>query len=208
MEGRASKPAPLIAICPPRLPSAMGRTTPDIDDQVRQFIQSQHMFFVATAPRDDRGLINLSPKGLDTFRILGPRLVGYADYTGSGVETIAHIRENGRLTIMFCAFDGRANILRLYGRGRVVERADADFAGLAATFDVREGVRAIVLLDVTRVSDSCGFGVPLYEFRGQRDQLPAWASKKGEQGLIEYQAKKNTTSLDGLPGLKSFAPPR
>jgi hypothetical protein len=182
----------------------MGRTANEIDTPAREFIEAQHMFFVATAPT--RGHINLSPKGLDTFRILSPRQVAYADYTGSGVETIAHIRENGRLTIMFCAFEGRANILRLYGTGRVIEPADPDFPQLVPRFGAAPGVRAIIILDITRVSDSCGFGVPLFDFRGHRDQLQSWADKKGDAGLHEYRAKKNATSLDGLPGLKSFTP--
>jgi hypothetical protein len=182
----------------------MGRTLTEIDAATRDFIKAQHIFFVATAP--SRGHINLSPKGLDTFRILGPRQVAYADYTGSGVETIAHIRENGRLTIMFCAFEGRANILRLYGTGRAIEAGTDEFAALSPQFEAGEGVRAIIALDITRVSDSCGFGVPLYEYQGERDQLEAWACKKGESGLREYREKKNAVSLDGLPGLKSVAP--
>lgn len=181
----------------------MGHTTSEIDAPIREFIEAQHMFFVATAPVN--GHINLSPKGLDSFRILSPRQVAYADYTGSGVETIAHIRENGRLTIMFCAFEGRANILRLYGTGRVIEVGDPDFATMLPQFNVGAGVRAIIILDISRVMDSCGFGVPLYEYRGQRDQLTAWAEKKGEAGVREYRGKKNASSLDGLPGLKSAA---
>ncbi len=182
----------------------MGRTSPDIDDATRRFIQAQHMFFVATAPRN--GHVNLSPKGLDTFRVLGPRQVAYLDFTGSGVETIAHLRENGRLTIMFCSFDGSPNILRLYGQGRAVEPADPEFGALIARFPPAPGVRSIIVLDVDRVSDSCGFGVPLYEYRGERDQMKAWAEKKGEAGVREYQGKKNAASIDGLAGLRSVAP--
>jgi len=198
---------PLVELRPTRrVPSRMGRTSTEIDHATRQFIEAQHMFFVASAPT--KGHINLSPKGLDTFRILGPRQVAYADYTGSGVETISHLRENGRLTIMFCAFDGSPNILRLYGTGRAVEVGDPEFASLAPRFNAGPGVRAIIVLDVTRVMDSCGFGVPLYDYRGERDQLTAWSDKKGEAGVREYQAKKNASSLDGLPGLKSATPSR
>lgn len=179
----------------------MGRTLTTIDDATRRFIQSQHMFFVATAPAN--GHINLSPKGLDTFRVLGPNQVAYADFTGSGVETIAHLRENGRITIMFCAFDGGPNILRLYGKGRFVEPTDSEFKALAAQFNVNSLLRAIIVIDVSRVSDSCGFGVPLYDFKGHRNQMCEWVEKKGETGVREYQQRKNAHSLDGLPGLPS-----
>lgn len=179
-------------------------TRQEIDDAARTFIESQRMFFVASAPLTG-GHINLSPKGLDTFRILSPKTVAYFDFTGSGVETIAHIRENGRLTIMFCSFEGPPNILRLYGRGRFLEPSDAGFADLRPFFPEADGggVRAIILLDVARVSDSCGYGVPFYEFKGHRDQMGAWARKKGPEGLIDYQRNKNAQSLDGLAGLPS-----
>jgi hypothetical protein len=120
--------------------------------------------------------------------------------------TIAHIRENGRLTIMFCSFEGSPNILRLYGKGRVVEPHDPDFASLTSQFPETPGLRAIIVLDITRLSDSCGFGVPLYEFMGHRDQMAAWADKKGADGVREYQHKKNALSLDGLAGLRSVTP--
>ena len=179
----------------------MGKTYTELNDALRDFIAAQRIFFVATAPLAAEGRVNLSPKGLDCFRILGPRLVGYADYTGSGVETIAHVRENGRLTIMFCAFDGRPNIVRLYGRGRVVEPADAQFNTLVETFAPAAPLRSIILLDVEQVMDSCGFGVPLFNYVAERDQLTAWARTKGVEGVRAYQAEKNTRSLDGLPGL-------
>jgi hypothetical protein len=181
----------------------MGQAITEIGAAHREFIAAQRIFFVSTAPLSAEGHINLSPKGLDTFRVLGARLVGYLDYTGSGVETIAHVRENGRLTIMFCAFGGKSNILRLYGRGRIVEPADAEFGELVRQFTPGPGVRAVVLLEVSRVSDSCGFGVPLFEYKGERDEMAAWCVKKGAEGLREYRGKKNLSSLDGLPGLNS-----
>ncbi len=181
----------------------MGSTYPEIDQRVRAFIAEQRMFFVATAPLSGDGHVNLSPKGLDTLRVLGPRRVAYLDHNGSGVETIAHVRENGRLTIMFCAFEGKPNVLRLRGRGRVVEPVDAEFAVLIAEFPPGEHVRAIVTMDVDRIGFSCGFGVPLYEFKGDRAQLHEWSEKKGTDGLREYQRKHNAASIDGLAGLRS-----
>lgn len=182
----------------------MGREYAAIDEGLAQFIARQKVFFVGSAPGGPAGLVNVSPKGLDTFCVLGPRQVGYADFTGSGVETIAHVRENGRLTILFCAFEGPPKILRLYGRARVVEAGAAEFAELAAHFPAaarHAGVRAIILLDLTRIADSCGWGVPLMEYRGDREQLPAWAEKKGPSEVRNYQREHNAVSLDGLPGL-------
>ena len=180
----------------------MGNAHPEIDAALREFIAAQHVFFVATAPLSHDGRINLSPKGLDSFRILGPSMVGYIDYAGSGVETIAHLRENGRLTLMFCAFNGRPNILRLYGRGRVLEPQDADFSEHLSHFAPKAPPRAIILLNITRITDSCGFGVPLYDYQGERDQMILWAARKGADGLRAYQQEKNSRSIDGLPGLR------
>lgn len=182
----------------------MGQPRIEVDEAARQFIAKQRLFFVATAPAS--GHLNLSPKGLDSFRVLTPRQVAYADYTGSGVETIAHLRENGRITIMFCSFEGSPNILRLYGTGRAVEPADPEFPALAASVPTGPGLRAFIVVDVTRVTDSCGFGVPLYEYKGERDQLRGWAEKKGAAGVLDYQRKKNALSLDGLAGLRSVTP--
>lgn len=185
----------------------MAAARTEIDGGARAFIAAQRVFFVASAPLAADGRVNLSPKGLDTLRVLDSRRVAYMDYTGSGVETIAHVRENGRLTIMFCAFEGRANILRLQGRGRVVEpdgEDAAEFAALLPAFGVGEpptGVRAVIVLEVDRVADSCGYGVPRYRYEGERDELAKWNTKKGEAGLAEYRAKKNMVSIDGLPGL-------
>jgi len=179
----------------------MGKAYPEISPALRQFIQAQSVFFVATAPLDAGGHVNLSPKGLDTFRFLGPRTVAYLDIFGSGVETIAHLRENGRIVIMFCAFEGAPKVLRLHGQGRVVEPHEEDFAGLRDSFPVYEGTRAVIVVEVTRISDSCGYGVPLLTYQQQRTQLPAWCRKRGSEGLKIYRQEKNRRSIDGLPGV-------
>jgi hypothetical protein len=180
----------------------LGKAYPELDDELRAFIAAQHVFFVATAPVSPDGHINLSPKGLDSLRVLGPRSVAYLDLTGSGVETVAHLRENGRITLMFCAFAGGPRILRLCGRGRAVEPGDAEWEELARKFPPHAGARSVVVLDVERIADSCGFGVPLYEFAGDRPQLEDWAGRKGAEGLARYKAEKNRASIDGLPGLR------
>jgi pyridoxamine 5'-phosphate oxidase-like protein len=179
----------------------VGKTYPEIDEELRHFMQSQPVFFVATAPLDAGGHVNLSPKGLDTFRILGPRSVAYLDVFGSGVETIAHLRENGRIVVMFCSFQGAPKVLRLHGRGRIVEPNDAEFAALQTHFPVYEGTRAIIAVEVTRIGDSCGYGVPLLQFEAQRAALPAWCRKRGTEGLKIYREEKNRRSIDGLPGV-------
>ncbi len=175
---------------------------PAIDERNAAFIRAQRIFFVATAPRGGEGHVNLSPKGLDSFAILGPRTVAYLDFVGSGIETAAHLRENGRIVFMFCAFEGPPRILRLHGRGDVVEPGDAEWDSLALRFPRQEGVRAIVRAHLTRIADSCGYGVPLYRYEGERSQLAEWASRKGPDGLVRYQAEHNRKSLDGLPGLR------
>lgn len=177
-----------------------------LTEKDRAFIQKQRMFFVATAPLADDGLINLSPKGLDnTFAVIDDSTVAYLDLTGSGVETIAHLRENGRICLMFCAFEGPPNIFRVQGKGQAVEPDEDGFAELAAHFPGMPGVRSIIRIDINRLSDTCGFGVPFYEYQGQRDTLTQWAQKKGPDGLATYQRNKNAKSLDGLPGLKSVS---
>ena len=181
----------------------MGKTYDQLDDRLMDFIRHQHVFFVGTAPNSPEGHLNISPKGLDTFHILGPQTVAYLDLTGSGIETVAHIRENGRITIMFCAFEGRPLIVRLHGRGRVVEPGDGEWSGLIACFPEHPGARSVVVMDVERVADSCGFGVPLYEYRGERSQLLDWAEREGPEGLEIYRYKKNRASIDGLAGLPS-----
>ena len=180
----------------------MGKVYDGIDDRLAEFIGRRHLFFVGTAPSDPEGHLNVSPKGLDTFRILGPHSVAYLDLTGSGIETVAHLRENGRMTVMFCAFEGRPLILRLYGRGRLVEPGDGEWEGLIAHFPEYPGVRSVVVLDVERIADSCGFGVPLYEYKGERSKLLDYAEKKGPEGMDRYKAQKNKESIDGLEGLR------
>ncbi len=179
----------------------MGKLRSVIDDAARRFIEAQRVFFVASAPLDASGHVNLSPKGLDTFRILGPTTVAYLDFNGSGVETIAHVKENGRIVLMFCAFQGHPDILRLYGQGRVVEAHEAEFAALAESFPDCENARAIIVVEITRVKDSCGYGVPLFKYEGERTQLQAWARHRGPERLKEYREEKNRKSIDGLPGL-------
>jgi hypothetical protein len=178
----------------------MGKIRSMLDDAAVRFIEAQHVFFVASAPLDAGGHINLSPKGLDTFRILGPTTVAYVDYNGSGVETIAHLKENGRIVLMFCAFHGPPNIFRLYGHGRVVEAHEEEFPELAASFPNCENARSIIVVELTRVTDSCGFGVPLFKYEGEREQLQAWAKHRGPEGLKTYRHEKNRRSIDGLPG--------
>jgi len=174
---------------------------PAIDQTLEAFIRAQPVFFVATAPLDPNGHVNLSPKGLDTFRILGAKTVAYLDIFGSGVETVAHLRENGRIALMFCSFQGPPKILRLHGHGRVVEPHEPEFAGLQMHFPRYEGTRAILVVELTRISDSCGFGVPLMKYEGDRSQLPAWCRKRGSEGLKVYRTEKNRQSIDGLPGV-------
>jgi hypothetical protein len=179
----------------------MGKVFETIDERMRAWLQEQRMFFVATAPLSGDGLVNLSPKGLDSFAVLGPRRVAYLDLTGSGVETIAHLRENGRIVLMFCAFDGAPRIVRLYGRGAVALPGAAEFEEVASRLPRYEGTRAVIQIDVTRIADSCGWSVPRYAYQGERSQLDEWAAAKGEAGLRTYRAENNVRSLDGLPGL-------
>jgi hypothetical protein len=182
---------------------SMGKVYERLDDKLVEFIGRQHLFFVGTAPDSPDGHLNVSPKGLDTFRILGPNTVAYLDLTGSGIETVAHLRQNGRVTIMFCAFEGRPLIVRLYGRGRVVEPGDPEWDRLLASFPGYPGVRSVVVVAVERAADSCGYAVPLYEFKGERSQLIAYAEKKGPEGMEVYKAAKNRRSIDGLAGIRS-----
>ena len=157
----------------------MGKIFMEIDDSLRAFVQRQHVFFVATAPTSIDGHVNCSPKGLDSLRVLGPTTVAYLDYTGSGAETIAHVRENGRIVIMFCAFEGPPKIVRFHGKGEVVERHDAAFEELIRLFNPNPGVRSIIRVELDRISDSCGFGVPRMEFQEDRTQLRLSAERKG-----------------------------
>jgi hypothetical protein len=178
----------------------MGRTYDAIDERMEEFLGAQHVFFVGTAPAEG-GHVNVSPKGLDTFAVLGPNTVAYLDLTGSGVETIAHVQENGRITLLFCAFEGPPRIVRLYGRGRIVAADSAEFEAFAPRFGSYLSARAVIEVAIDRIADSCGYGVPRYRYEGERTQLLEWADRKGPEGVAAYREERNTTSIDGLPGL-------
>lgn len=173
-----------------------------IEPELAVWIAQQKIFFVATAPLAADGHVNVSPKGGEAFRVLGPMEAAYQDYTGSGAETAAHLRENGRIVVMFCAFDGPPKIVRLHGRGTLVMPADPKFAELAALFPPNPGTRACVHVAVNRVSDSCGFSVPLFDFQARRDTLDRWATAQGPEKLDAYRAAKNVRSIDGLPAFE------
>lgn len=186
----------------------MGKVYGSLDDDLCQFIAAQRMFFVATAPSDDGGHVNLSPKGHDTFRVLDPGAVAYLDLTGSGVETIAHLRDNGRVTLMFCAFEGPPRILRLYGQGEVLLPGEAGFAALLGLFPAFPGVRSIIRVRIERAATSCGYAIPRMAYQEERDTLEKWCERKGPEGIARYQREKNARSIDGLPALepRSAAP--
>ena len=179
----------------------MGKHYPAIDDTVRKFIEAQPLFFVGSAPLGADGHVNVSPKGLDTLRILGPQTVAYLDLTGSGIETVSHLKENGRIVLMFCAFQGPPKIFRLHGRGTVIESTHPEFSRFAAHFPEYEGTRAIILVEVSRISDSCGYAVPMMRYEGERTQLTAWAQKLGAEKLKSYRREKNLSSIDRIQGL-------
>lgn len=179
----------------------MGSVLAGIDESLAGWLTAQPVFFVGTAPLSESGHVNVSPKGLaGSFAVLDEHTVAYLDLTGSGVETIAHVRENGRIVLMFCAFDGRPRIVRLHGRGRVVVPADDDFASLAARFPDHLGTRAVIVVDVARVSDSCGYGVPTLVYEADRPILPLDHAKRGADGLARYRREENAASIDDLPG--------
>lgn len=179
----------------------MAKTYPAIDEKMRAWVARQKLFFVSTAPLSENGLLNCSPKGMDSFRILDDHSVGYLDLTGSGIETIAHLRENARIVIMFCAFEGPPNIVRFHGTGSVHAKDSEGYEKLLPHFDELPGARSIIKVDVTRIGDSCGYSVPLYDYVGDRDVLTKWAENKKEEGVAAYQKENNQASLDGLPGL-------
>ena len=182
--------------------SPMGKVYEQIDDRRAAWLTAQPMFVVATAPLAGDGLINASPKGgSGTFAVLGPSTVAYLDLTGSGVETIAHLRENGRIVLMFMAFEGRPQIVRLHGRGRAVLPGDAEFSELVQRFPPHAGTRSVIVVEIDRIADSCGYAVPRMDYVDDRDVLDLWAQKKGPEGIAAYWAKHNAASLDGLPGL-------
>ena len=175
----------------------MARFYTHIPDDLQTFMAAQKVFFVATA--GEKGRINLSPKGMDSFRCLDPHTVAYLDLTGSGNETAAHLDHDGRLTIMFCSFDENPLIARLYGTGAIVNARDDRWPGLLRRFRPFPGVRQIILMQVDSLQTSCGFAVPVFEFRQERETLAAWAERKGERGLAEFRLRHNVKSIDGLP---------
>ncbi len=175
----------------------MAKFYSELSQYLQNFIKGQQIFFTATAPR--QGRINLSPKGMDTFRCLDPKTVAYLDLTGSGNETAAHLQDDGRLTIMFCSFTDKPLILRLYGQGRVIRPVAPEWDTFYIHFNSLPGQRQIIVLDIESVQTSCGYAVPLYEFQGERETLVEWSEKKGEQGIYEYWQAKNIQSIDGLP---------
>jgi hypothetical protein len=203
----------------------MGKLYAELDERLTEFIADQPVYFVATAPclstSGAGGHVNVSPKGYrGTFAVLGPRTVAYLDLTGSGAETVAHIRQNGRITIMFCSFSQRPMILRLYGRGRAVLPGEQEWRGLLGSFAWEAGDhgagddrgdrgdrRAIVVVELDRISDSCGYAVPLMDLRGERDLLMRWSEKKTQDGLERYRAERNALSIDGLPALPASGAP-
>ena len=185
----------------------MGKVFKEITPEIADWVQRQRIFFVSTAPLAAEGLLNCSPKGMDTFRILGPDEVAYLDLTGSGIETAAHLSENARIVFMFCAFSGPPKIVRFHGVGVYHLAGSAAFERVAASFPSLPGVRGMVRVQVTRISDSCGYSVPKYEFVEERDTLVRWAEAKGEPALQDYRAAKNERSIDGLPGLPGAVPP-
>ncbi len=186
----------------------MGKIFESIDENLAAFIEAQKLFFVATAPLAGDGLVNLSPKGLDSFRILDPKTVAYLDLTGSGIETLAHLRENGRIVFMFCAMDGNPRILRLHARGEALELGTPEYAALRPLFPEIAGERSIIRATVKRIADSCGWGVPRYEYKGERDTLPRFAEQLGPDKIRKVQAGMNIRSIDGLLGLKLEGPGR
>lgn len=175
----------------------MAKFFTELNDDLRQFIAAQHIFFNASAP--NRGRINVSPKGNDSFRVLNDKCVAYLDLTGSECETAAHIAENGRLTLMFCSFATKPLIVRLYGQGRVVRPRDAAWNDLRPKFPDLPGDRQIILLDIESIMTTCGFAVPFFEYQGEREQLAEFTCKMGDERMDAYRRERNQKSIDGLP---------
>lgn len=179
----------------------MGKVYDGIDDALAAWIAAQPLWFLGTAPLSADGRVNVSPRGHDSFSVLGPHRVGWVDYTGSGVETVAHLRENGRVCILFASFDHRPRLVRLHGSGAVSLPGEPAFDDVVRRHPPHPGTRAVVTVQVERVSDSCGFGVPEMELVSERDLLRLSAEKRGPAGLAAYRAERNAVSIDGLPGL-------
>jgi hypothetical protein len=172
-----------------------------LDEKLIAFIRRQKLFFVATAPLSAEGGVNVSPKGYDSLAIIDNRTVAYVDLGGSGIETHAHIRENGRITLMFCAFEGPANILRLHGRGETCSFDEPGFADRMKLFPAFERARGVITIHIHRVADSCGWGVPLFDYKGDRDQLQRWVLARPHEEWEARRHEANAVSIDGLPGL-------
>ena len=179
----------------------MGKVYDQLDETLIDFIKRQRLFFVATAPLSADGSVNVSPKGYDSLAILDPRTIAYLDLGGSGVETHAHVRENGRITLMFCALEGAPNVLRLYGEGQACGFDEPGFAEKMALFPTFERARAVITVKIRRIADSCGWGVPLFEYKGERDQLRRWVDHRPHAEWAERRYEANALSIDGLPGL-------
>jgi Pyridoxamine 5'-phosphate oxidase len=175
----------------------MAKFYADLTDELQAFIAQQHLFFTATAPKEGR--INLSPKGIDTFRVIDRQTVAYLDVTGSGNETSTHLAVDDRMTIMFCSFAEKPLIMRLYGTGKVIRPRDPQWNELSRLFPTVPGTRQIIQVLVQSAQTSCGMGVPIYDYVGERNSLIDWATKKGDDGLREYWEQKNQVSIDGLP---------
>ena len=175
----------------------MGEMLKKIDKKHIAFIEKQHLFFIGTAGAE--GTVNVSPKGMDTFRVVGPNAVVWLNHTGSGNETSAHVQENGRMTVMFCSFDKKPLILRLYGNAKVVHPRDNEWEEMIKLFDEFAGVRQFFKMNVDLVQTSCGYAVPFYKYKGERDSLLKWANNRGPDGIKDYWKEANQVSLDGKP---------
>lgn len=180
----------------------MGKIYQAIDAKLKKWLTAQHVFFVATAPLSPSGHVNCSPKDGQSFRVLDDTTVAYADFTGSGIETVAHLKENGRILLMFCSFEGAPKIVRLHGRGEVIELGHSEFGDLESLFPTKVGIRSFIRIRLIRISDSCGYGVPLFDFRASRSQLREWAERQGEEKVAAYRREHNLRSVDGLPGVQ------
>ena len=180
----------------------MGKEYQEIDASIQRWLDRQRLFFVATAPTSADGLINCSPKGMDALRVHDAHTLVYGDVGGSGIETVAHLRENRRIVIMLCAFEGPPKIFRFYGTGTVLEPSDAGFDELAPLFEHLPTIRNLIRIDVDLIRDSCGYGVPRYQYEGERDSLTNWVNNKTDEELVQYRRDNNLSSLDGLPGLR------
>ncbi len=180
----------------------MSNTYDALNPKLIAFIKRQKLFFVATAPTSLDGSVNLSPKGYDSFVVIDDKTVAYLDLGGSGIETHAHVRENGRITFMFCAFEGAANIVRLYGKARSYSFDQPEFAELRSLFAMPQSARGVIVCHITRVTDACGWGVPFFDYQGERDQLTRYIDNKTPEEWVESRYARNAVTVDGAPGLE------